>query len=87
MSKKSLETIKKLLERHDQIHLLTFWQQLNDSQKRELLVQIEQLDFEKIGDWIERFAKNPSPSVKDTDFAPAPVYSSQPKDPQQQHRI
>ena len=40
---KNLEDIKKKLQQYNQNHLLTFWDQLSEAPKRDLLAQIQQL--------------------------------------------
>ncbi len=40
-----LSTVKELLEKHDQTHLLKYYDQLGDNQKKELINQIESIDF------------------------------------------
>ena len=45
---KSLEETKVLLEKYNQSHLLSFYNELNDNEKEDLLKQIESIDFELI---------------------------------------
>jgi len=83
-TKNRLENIKKLLKKHNQTHLLVFWEQLNAAQKQNFLSQIEQLDFEKIDDWVTNFVKkSPSAKIMD-DFAPALSYKPEPTNTDQQ---
>ena len=56
-SEKDFNQIKKLLKGHNQSHLLAFWGQLNPSERQNLLVQIRQLDFSKMDDWVDNYVK------------------------------
>jgi len=85
-TKNNLEKIKKLLKRHEQNHLLAFWKLLSETQRQNLLTQIEQLDFTKIDDWVANFVKK-SPSAKTGAYlAPAVSYSPKPTDAEQQRK-
>jgi UDP-N-acetylglucosamine/UDP-N-acetylgalactosamine diphosphorylase len=83
---KNLENIKKLLKKHNQSHLLAFWEQLGPAERRVLLAQIQSLDFPKIDDWVANYVKNPVSSAIPADFAPAFSYSPVAADPQQQRK-
>ncbi|MFC1677181.1 UTP--glucose-1-phosphate uridylyltransferase [Planctomycetota bacterium] len=85
-TQKNFENVTKLLKKHDQGHLLAFWQQLDQHQKNDLLAQIDQLDFSQIPTWINQYVKNPSPAAIPTDFAPAPSYSPTPQTPELQKK-
>jgi hypothetical protein len=56
---RSFENIQKLLKKHNQSHIPVFWGQLDESQRENLLVQIQELDFAKIEDWTSNFVQNP----------------------------
>jgi UDP-N-acetylglucosamine/UDP-N-acetylgalactosamine diphosphorylase len=83
---KSLENIKSLLARHRQSHLLAFWNQLNQTQKQDLLSQIEDLDFSQIDDWVANLVKKTPSALSQADFVPAPIYSARPADELQKHK-
>jgi len=85
-TQKIYEDIKKLLKRHHQSHLLAFWDQLNTSQRQDLLAQIQELDFEKIEYWVANCVMKSSSAAISTDLVPASFYSSEPADPQQHHK-
>ncbi len=85
-TKKIFKNVTKLLKKHNQAHLLAFWQQLDQDQKNDLLSQIEQLDFSQIPTWINEYIKNPSPADIPTDFEPAPSYSPTPQTPELQKK-
>jgi len=83
---KTLEDIRKRLQRHDQSHLLAFWDELDGAQKQHLLAQIRQLDFARIEQWIRDFIKNPDSAAISTDFSPPPSYSPHPVGAAQQQK-
>ena len=68
-----------VLTKHNQQHLLKFWDELDSSSKENLLGQIEQIDFESLDSKIKQYVKNPAPTVVPTDIEPAPVYPAEPK--------
>ncbi len=84
-TQKIYEDIKKLLKKHNQNHLLAFWDQLNTTQRQDLLAQIQELDFAKIDYWVANCVMKSSSAAISTDLAPASFYNSEPADPQQ-HR-
>ena len=50
---KKLDEIKSKLKKHGQEHLLLFYDKMNDSQKEELLNQIENIDFDLMDELYE----------------------------------
>jgi len=86
ITEKTLEPIKKLLEKHKQLHLLAFWEQLKPAQRRNLLAQIEELDFSRIDDWVAKYVRETASVLIRADFEPAESYSPVPSDPQQQRK-
>jgi UDP-N-acetylglucosamine/UDP-N-acetylgalactosamine diphosphorylase len=80
------EKTKKLLKKHNQDHLLAFWEQLNPAQRQKLLLQIEGLDFSEIDRWVAKYIRNPASAVIPIDFTPAPFYSFTPPDPKQERK-
>jgi len=83
---KRLKNIQELLKKHNQSHLLAFWEQLSPTQRQDLLAQIEKLDFSKIDGWVANFVKNPTPAAISEDFAPACSYSPAPTDEVETHK-
>ncbi len=69
-----------VLKRHNQGHLIAFWDQLAPARREKLFTQINKLDFEHIGRWQESFVLNPAPHTLPDNFVPAPAYSAQPTD-------
>ncbi|MHC4913302.1 MAG: UTP--glucose-1-phosphate uridylyltransferase [Planctomycetota bacterium] len=74
------ENTKRLVERHNQGHVLAFLEQLEDAEGGGLLAQIEQLDFSQMADWVASCLKNPPSDVLVGDFGPASCYSLEPPD-------
>jgi UDP-N-acetylglucosamine/UDP-N-acetylgalactosamine diphosphorylase len=74
------ENTKRLVERHNQGHVLAFLEQLEDAEGGGLLAQIEQLDFSQMADWVASCLKKPPSDVLPGDFSPARCYSLEPPD-------
>jgi len=85
-AKEKFEKLKKLLKKHNQNHLLAFWEDLNASQRRNLLLQIEELDFSKIDDWVANYIKKPPSSAIAANFTPACAYGLNPVGPEQKRK-
>jgi UDP-N-acetylglucosamine/UDP-N-acetylgalactosamine diphosphorylase len=83
---KRLKNIKELLKKHNQGHLLVFWEQLNPTQRQDLLAQLEALNFSEIDGWVANFVKNPASAAISADFAPACSYSPSPADEVQERK-
>jgi UDP-N-acetylglucosamine/UDP-N-acetylgalactosamine diphosphorylase len=83
---KAYKNVKKVLEKHNQGHLLTFWDQLSTTQQKHLISQINQLDLAKIDEWVADYIKkNVSATISD-DLIPAPFYSHEPSGPKQKRK-
>ena len=85
-NKETFEKTKKLLKKHNQSHLWAFWEQLNASQRRNLLAQIEMLDLTEIDEWVANYVKKSTPVPVPVDFVPPPFYSLNPADPEQKRK-
>jgi len=85
-ARKKIENIKKLLRKHQQSHLLAFWEQLDKAQRQNLLGQIQQLDFAKIDHWVANFANKSASAAITSDLTPAHSYSFTPADPEQKRK-
>ncbi len=83
-TEKTLENLKKQLKTHNQTHILAFWDQLDVAQQKNLLGQIQQLDFKKIDGWVANYVKNSIPPAIPAGFVPAPFYPSIPTNPAQE---
>ncbi|UCC21566.1 MAG: UDPGP type 1 family protein [Planctomycetota bacterium] len=77
---KTFESIRRLVEGHNQGHLLAFWEQLDSVGRQGLLGQIAGLDFSQVDDWASNYVKNSSSAILPGDFGPAPCYSLEPPD-------
>ena len=84
--KKAPENVKKLLKKHNQSHLLGFWERVNAVQRQNLLSQIQELDFSKIDDWVANYVKTPPSAAIDVDFSPAFSYAPDPVDSKQSQK-
>jgi UDP-N-acetylglucosamine/UDP-N-acetylgalactosamine diphosphorylase len=84
--KKTLENTKKLLKKHNQGHLLAFWDELSPAQRQKLLSQIEGLDFPKIDRWVADYISKPAPACIPANLAPPPFYSLNPVDAEQKRK-
>lgn len=71
---RNYEKVRQLLNSHNQSHLLRFWGELDTAQRKKLLSRIENLDFENIDRWIEKYVKNSSTPPVPANISPAPVY-------------
>ncbi len=86
ISQKTFEKTKKLLKRHNQEHLLAFWQELSPAQKQHLLAQIEELDLPTIDSWVSNVITKPTSVNIRTDLIPAPSYSPDPANADQERK-
>ncbi|MDD5010813.1 MAG: UDPGP type 1 family protein [Phycisphaerae bacterium] len=80
------EKCSQTLQKYNQRHLLTFWQQLDDSGKEKLLGQIEELDFELLDQKIHRYIKNSSAVKLPERIEPVPEYPAMPQNPEQEKK-
>jgi len=67
-----------LLADNDQRQLLSFYEQLSETQRADLLGQIDQLDFKNIAVWVEKYVKNEYFAEIPSNFQPAESYSPDP---------
>lgn len=68
----SLEAIQQKLEASKQTQLLTFYNQLDDTQKQSLLTQIEGMDFERIDKILKLALEAEKQPPSDNAFTPPP---------------
>jgi UDP-N-acetylglucosamine/UDP-N-acetylgalactosamine diphosphorylase len=78
--------VKQLLKRYGQQHLLTFWDELNNSRREKLLSQIEAVKFDQIEEKIDCYVTHPPSTSLPKNFMSAPSYPAQPKTPQQKEK-
>ena len=85
-TKRTFENTKKLLRKHNQSHLLAFWGQLDATKRRNLLAQIQQLNFPEIYDWVAKFVKKSISAEVSADLVPARSYGPTPADAGQKRK-
>ena len=74
-----MENLKTKLQSISQNQLMVFIDDLSPEQKESLLRQIEDLDFQKIPGWVEKYVKNDGSMKIPDHFDPAPSYPAHPK--------
>ncbi|MBU1260677.1 MAG: UDPGP type 1 family protein [Planctomycetes bacterium] len=79
------EKCSQLLQKYKQQHLLTFWDELDDSGKDRLLKQIQEFDFELLDEKIHRYVKNSSVKLP-TNIEPVPEYPALPQNSEQKEK-
>lgn len=79
MIQQKYDKVLKLLKQHNQQHLLTFWNELDDYGKEKLLAQIEQIDFKTLDSKIEGYVKNPASAKLPSKIEPASFYPALPQ--------
>lgn len=50
----NFETLKETLSRHGQEHLLRFWDELSDTQRKQLISDIQELNLEEVQSFFKR---------------------------------
>ena len=78
--------VKQLLKKYSQQHLLTFWDELNNSRREKLLSQIEAVKFDQIEEKIDCYVTHPPSTSLPKNFMSAPSYPAQPKTTQQKEK-
>ncbi len=86
-NEKKLNEVKEKLKKHNQQHLLKFWDELNESEKNDLISQVEDLEFDKIDQWVQKYVKQDSPASIPEDFQAAPAYDPKTDDSEQKHKL
>ncbi|AQQ08715.1 putative uridylyltransferase [Sedimentisphaera cyanobacteriorum] len=72
------EKLKNQLNQIGQEHLLRFWEELEETKKEKLLRDIEQLEFENIPSWVEKYVKQEYSVEIPSKFDPAPYFKAEP---------
>jgi len=86
VAKQVFESTKKLLQAHNQGHLLAFWDWLTPAERQNLTAQIGQLDFAKIDDWLVNVLKKPALRLEEGTLKPAECFGPVAAGPQQQRK-
>jgi len=76
--------IRENLEKHAQSHLLTFYDELDEFRRAELLAQVQELDLSQVDRWVEKYVKSPSAHKIPDRFTPAAAYDTTPSPSQRQ---
>ncbi|HAL46003.1 MAG TPA: UDP-N-acetylglucosamine pyrophosphorylase, partial [Phycisphaerales bacterium] len=87
MIQKKYDTVLNQLKKHKQQHLLTFWNELDESSRGKLLGQIEQIDFNSLESKIEEYVKNSAPTKLPSKIEPAPIYPAIPQTPEHKEKF
>ncbi|OHB50050.1 MAG: hypothetical protein A2Y10_13950 [Planctomycetes bacterium GWF2_41_51] len=74
-------------KKHNQQHLLTFWNELDESSREKLLDQIGQIDFNSLDSKIQEYVKNSAPTKLPSKIEPAPVYPAIPQTPEHKEKF
>ncbi|ARN56087.1 UTP--glucose-1-phosphate uridylyltransferase [Sedimentisphaera salicampi] len=72
------EKLKHKLNRIGQEQLLRFWEELEETKRERLLRDIEQLEFENIPRWVEKYVKREHSVELPSEFDPAPYFKAEP---------
>jgi UDP-N-acetylglucosamine/UDP-N-acetylgalactosamine diphosphorylase len=78
MTEPNYGEIRKMLSQYNQEHLIKFLDQLNKDQQKELLTQIQKLDFEQIDKWIADIILTTDTSAPVSDCESSPFYEVPP---------
>ena len=78
-----MKDLKKKLQAISQEHLTRFADELSPKQERALSEQIEQLDFQAIPNWVQKYVKSEGAVNVPDHFEPAPSYPPRPKTAEQ----
>jgi UDP-N-acetylglucosamine/UDP-N-acetylgalactosamine diphosphorylase len=78
-----MKKLQKKLQTIAQEHVMRFFEELSADQKEALSEQLDQLDFSKIPQWIEKYVKNNGLLAIPDHFEPAPSYPVNPKTDEQ----
>jgi UDP-N-acetylglucosamine/UDP-N-acetylgalactosamine diphosphorylase len=76
-----------ILTKHNQQHLLKFWDELDEPAREKLLSQVEQIDFKSLDSKINEYVKNSAPTKLPSKIEPAPVYTAIPQTAEQKEKF
>lgn len=72
------QNLVQMCNKHNQKHLFNFWQKLSEQQKKSLLEQIANVEWQNIDTWIENYIKRDDFVEIPTNFEPSPYYPAEP---------
>jgi UDP-N-acetylglucosamine/UDP-N-acetylgalactosamine diphosphorylase len=81
---KRIAIAKRILQAHNQAHLIAFWDELDLARRQSLLDQIEQIDFDEVDNWVAQYVKSSNPYSLPQKLDPAPYYAARPASGQEQ---
>lgn len=74
----AIETLRKHLEKYGQEHLIKFWDEIDDEQRKQLRQEIDELNFSELQSFYERVTKpNESENAEKLDDKLQPIEESQ----------
>lgn len=74
----AIETLRKHLEKYGQEHLIKFWDDIDDEQRKQLKQEIDELNFSELQSFFERVTKpNESENAEKLDDKLQPIEESQ----------
>ena len=77
-----VKTTRQTLERHNQSHVLQFFDELAPARQQTLLEQIATIDFDKVDGWVEQYVRS-KPTVQPAgDIQPPQIVPAKPADDQ-----
>ena len=72
-----LASLKQKLAKHDQEHLLSFWNDLDDAQKKALYDELNELDLDEVMEFFERTVVSQNDNAEKLDDKMSPLLSEQ----------
>jgi UDP-N-acetylglucosamine/UDP-N-acetylgalactosamine diphosphorylase len=69
----NFETLKESLSRHGQEHLLRFWEELTDSERKQLISDIQELNLAEVNSFFKRATASLQESSEKLDDRLKPV--------------
>ena len=73
------EQLLSLIGDSGQVHILAFWNELNDSEKATLAEQIQLIDFSSVNNWVNSYVLNKPEQHIPADLEPADYFSIAPE--------
>ncbi len=74
----SLSTIRSKLQAHKQDHLLAFYDEISENERKELLKQLSDIDFDALQTLIDQYVMRKPVTDLPSDLQPAPYYPFDP---------
>lgn len=71
-----IETLRKHLERYGQEHLIKFWDEIDDEQRKQLKQEIDELDFNEVQSFFKRVTESEAENAEKLDDKLQPIEES-----------